>query len=232
MLGKRKRVVPYGGGAKKTKATYSKAPRFKLMKQASTSSKKAFTRVVLKYSENTTFLNPGISGTAGTYVFAANGLYDPNITGVGHQPSGFDEYMKLYNEYVVVGSTIKVVFANADDTYPQQVGVSLLDFSTTSADTRKYIENGNTNWTICSARGGGKDVVTLTHEANIRKFSTQDVFNEQGFAGTVSANPADTHYYHIWAVAADGSTDTAVVNFQVEITYDVYFRDTSFTDLS
>lgn len=233
MLGKRKRVTSYVSSVgKKTKKNTSRQPRFSLLKNPTTVGKKAYTRAVLKYCENTTFLNPGSSGAASVYVFTANGLYDPNITGVGHQPVGFDQYMQLYNEYVVVGSTIKVVFANSDNGYPISVGISLLDFSTTGADMRKYVENGNTTWTICSQRGGGKDVTTLNHQADIRKFSTQEVFNEQGFTGTASNNPLDTHYYHIWAVAADGSTDTGVINFNVEITYDVYFRDTSFTDLS
>lgn len=77
-----------------------------------------------------------------------------------------------------------------------------------------------------------KDVATLTHLADMKKFSTQSIFSEDSFAGTSSANPVDTHYYHVWAGATDGNTDIGTVYINVEITYDAYFRDPAFTNLS
>ena len=58
----------------------------------------------LLYSDQIT-LNPA-AGTVSKHVFSANGLFDPNITGVGHQPRGFDQYMALYNHYTVIGARI------------------------------------------------------------------------------------------------------------------------------
>lgn len=232
MLGKRKRVVPYGGGNKRTKSVVSKIPRprFKLLAKHQSKVQTSL-KAVLTYSEPGVGLNPG-AGLAATYVFAANGLFDPNITGVGHQPTGFDQLMGLYNEYVVIGSTIKVVFSNIDNANPQTVGIALLDFNATSADIRNYIENGYCTWTTLSQRGGGKDTATLTLKADISKFSSQDVLTEDGFSGISTSNPDDTHFFHLFAVAADNSTDTGLVTAGVEINYDCVFRDNSFTALS
>lgn len=58
----------------------------------------------LKYCEEIS-INAGIAAVA-TYVFRANSLFDPNFTGVGHQPMGFDEWMARYARYAVISSTL------------------------------------------------------------------------------------------------------------------------------
>lgn len=196
---------------------------------ASPYSRARFSKARLTYSEAIQ-LDPGIASAA-SYVFAANGLFDPNITGVGHQPAGYDQYMLLYNEYVVTRSWIKIVVTNTDATSQQIVGISFLDKATTSTDARKYIEQGSCKWTGIDVYKSGS-VVTLTHECDLRKVSTQDIFTEDNFTGTVGANPTDTHYWHLWGAPMDLATNTALLNVIVEIQYEVYFRDPSFTDLS
>lgn len=62
---------------------------------------------VLRYCEQLTF-NPG-SASSSNNTFSINGCYDPNITGTGHQPYGFDEYCAAgaagpYNRYTVLRS--------------------------------------------------------------------------------------------------------------------------------
>jgi len=37
------------------------------------------------------------------YVFNLNSVYDPNRTGTGHQPYGYDQLAALYNRYRVIG---------------------------------------------------------------------------------------------------------------------------------
>lgn len=183
----------------------------------------------LIYSEQIN-LNPGVTGIA-QYVFASNGLYDPDITGAGHQPAGFDQLMGLWNEYVVVASEIKVSFTNAStDAVGVTCGISHVDSATTSGDFRVYIENGQTVWGKIATRAG-MDKITLTNNVNIRDISTQDIFNDDNFSGTSAKNPNDTHYWHIW-VYADQGTDIGSVYATVEITYDSYFRDPSLQALS
>jgi len=50
----------------------------------------------MKYSE---FVN---TDTFGQYVFNLNSIFDPNRTGTGHQPYGFDTLATLYNRYRVI----------------------------------------------------------------------------------------------------------------------------------
>lgn len=41
------------------------------------------------------------SGLANDYMYRLNSIYDPNITSVGHQPQGHDQWNQFYNRYRV-----------------------------------------------------------------------------------------------------------------------------------
>lgn len=57
----------------------------------------------LVYSDFFTQTTPG-SGLILWKQWAMNGLYDPDITGIGHQPMGFDQFCPtLYQSYIVTG---------------------------------------------------------------------------------------------------------------------------------
>lgn len=56
--------------------------------------------VKLPYSENIV-LSTGTSGQGMTYTWNLNSIYDPNRTGVGHQPLGYDQWNTFYNKYRV-----------------------------------------------------------------------------------------------------------------------------------
>ena len=108
---KRSSTYTTPGGAKRRKTSKYAVPR-----TATVSTAAALTRshkilntkqnVTLRYGERVSF--SGIAGSSASYVFSANGLYDPNITGTGHQPRGFDQLMSLYDHYLVKTATIEV----------------------------------------------------------------------------------------------------------------------------
>lgn len=223
---KRKYARATWSSRKKTK-TYDKMPksltRLPSPYNNSMLARGQYLKVNLKYSEFTS-LDAGIA-TATTYLFAANGCYQPNITGGGHQPAGFDQYMTLYELYTVTRAWIKVTFINSDSTNPQIVGIANRDLTSTSADYRVYIENGATNWAVVGKSGSGSEIKTLTQEMNLRQYSNnKDIMSEDNYAGTDALNPQETQYFFLFVAAADGASNPGAVNVIVDITYEVYFR--------
>lgn len=59
------------------------------------------------------------TGAWGHQSFRLNSLFDPDYSGVGHQPRGFDELTYIYQQYMVTGCKVKLKFwqTSSNDTY-------------------------------------------------------------------------------------------------------------------
>lgn len=62
----------------------------------------------LKYSDT---FSVGTTSGVSLYQFRLNSIFDPNLTGTGHQPYGHDELADLYNRYRVVSVSYVVTCA-------------------------------------------------------------------------------------------------------------------------
>jgi len=188
----------------------------------------------LTYSDWSYNLNPGAAGTCAVQVLAANGLYDVDVSGVGHQPTGFDQLMLLYNEYVVTQASIECWFENTDVDNAQVIGISLQDLSTTTTDARKYIENGNCTSKVIGNRGGATpDIAKLMMTVPIQQFSKgKNILTAEEFAGGSGANPTDTHFFHVFAAPMNQTVDAGGLRMKAMITFKVLFRDPRLNDLS
>lgn len=215
-----------GRAIKKARTTYTliKAPVPK-------TTGRHFFRKALTYFEAFT-LDPSVGGgVAAAYVLSANGLFDPNITGIGHQPVGFDQLMTIYGDYCVVKATIKASFVNADSTTPAIVCLSIQSTSGTTSQIGQYIENQDCVWRqlgLSSASSVGQLALTC----DMRKQANQDVYQESSYSGDATANPAIQKYFHIAVCAADFTSNLGAVYVNVQIDYDVYFRDQKLNTLS
>lgn len=171
-----------------------------------------------RYYEDQLTVDPGL-GTANNYVFSANGLYDPNFTGTGHQPIGFDQIMQMYDHYCVIGSRIRVTFHNNDASDPCTVGVYVSDTTVSSTDPTQIIENGLGKYKTIEAAKVGGSVKTITLGSSTKKRTgTSHPLSDPNLKGSASANPSEGHFFHIWAAAPDGS-DHATVGISVCIEY-------------
>lgn len=61
-----------------------------------------------------------LAGSPQYYQFRCNSMYDPDYTGVGHQPMFRDEMAAQYKSYTVLKSYIRITFAAAE-TVPQTI---------------------------------------------------------------------------------------------------------------
>lgn len=171
-------------------------------------------RVVTRYVENQITINPGAAGIMDEFVFSANGLYDPNITGVGHQPIGFDQYMTMFDHYTVIGAKIICTFVNTDTATSQQVGIYVKDAPSTETDIRKYIENGLCKYKTISPTTYGNNQCTIVYPLSIPKFFTKKkIIGESDYKGSVAANPTEQAYFHCFAAPIQSTDPTAVQLF-------------------
>lgn len=175
---------------------------------------KFITTMIYSQSHN---LNAGIA-TVGTQIYRANGLYDPDVSGTGHQPRGFDEIMPLYDHFIVLSSKIKVRFVGTGNV-PFAAGVALRDTVTIPATTNNYQEGSLCKWTTLSESDDNRSV---TLGSNISKFLSLK-YNDDALRGTASTSPIEQAYWHVWAGALDGASDPATVTFNSVIEYKCMF---------
>lgn len=242
---RRRSVVRRRGRVVRARPGYA-AKRFRLYRNPLN---RAQLSTCLQYQTNIS-LNPttGAIGSGGSnlWTFAANGLYDPDITGVGHQPMYFDNFAAVYNRYRVNFSKITVTVVNHSvntDTayYNGTTGILtntpnysyklaiVTDRDLTSVDGPSniayLIEEGGPNikWRFISPSLVGV-LPKLYHFATPSRL-TGLVRTDDSLQADTSSNPSRLCYYHIAVASADGNTDPPGVYLHVHLKFWVTFFD-------
>lgn len=164
-------------------------------------------------------------GGLGTYVYRANSCFDPNLTGTGHQPMGFDQMSALYNHYTVIKSKIavNVMDAAAVSTTSSICGVHLSDdTSTPYSNHAGYIEAQKGSWQTRLLRSTTSAPLRTSFDA-AQFFDVKDVKDNESLGAAVNANPTEQADYIVWYQTLDSTTNTAVLN--VVIDYWVEFSE-------
>ena len=224
-VGKRKPRSRYTYAFRRKSPSYSlpvKNSPFNLVSGSTPQKAKLFTKFI--YSETGLNLDPGIGGTTGVRVFDLNSLFDPDVTGSGHQPAGFDQMMAVYEEYLVYGVRYKISFYGTDTGNEYIGGVTITDQISTVSDPRVYIENGMTQWGLVCAKaaGAGERIKEFSGYVDLSKVHGESwaSYSEQySYKGNASASPPDRAYLHCWVAPANASSDLSASVWCVELEY-------------
>lgn len=167
-------------------------------------------------------------GTAGQYVWVANGLYDPDGALGGHQPIGFDNLMVFYDHYCVIAAKIKICVQNESDQHPVLVALMLSDdngIASTSIQT--LIENGACKWKRLERQGSDGSFINnmrsscvLTKTVNIKRYlSRSRILSDDECKGNISSNPIEGVYFKVICQGIDQSADAVTISFTTQIDY-------------
>lgn len=162
-------------------------------------------------------LNPG-AGVCVDQVFSANGMYDPDITGTGHQPYGFDQMMANYDHYTVMGSRCIVEWTNTT-ALPVHAVIALRDSasSLTGTTTDTLLEQPGIKHKLSKA---GSNVYHLEQKFSARKwYSNRNPPADPELKGSASANPFEQAYYHVMVCPQYSTDDPGATVVSVMIEY-------------
>lgn len=176
----------------------------------------------LRYSDS--FSYTSTSGLLNTYVFAANGLFDPNITGTGHQPMGFDQMMLSYEHYVVTHASIKVTFRNATSGTTPSCGISVNAALTPLTSIQQLLEFGLLTTATLEGKAVSGDCQTLQERVDLRRFQgVKSINDDPEERGNINSNPVELTYFHVhvWDTAGNSTT----VNCDVIIEFTAMFTE-------
>lgn len=170
------------------------------------------------------------TSTAGVYAnhnFNFIGAYDPDISGVGHQPMGFDQMMTLYDHYQVLGckATFTIHYASGDCI----IGLATSDTTTLPANlTNKstFQENPGSLYKFVTQDTVSQSPIVLTKKISPAKFFGLKSALYQGedkYQGSVSANPSETGGLHL--VVWGNNSTTVEIRWSCRLEFIVQFTE-------
>lgn len=171
-------------------------------------------RATLRYAD---IVSP-TSAALGNYVFASNGCYDPDITGTGHQPLYFDQYMAVYDHYLVVRSALRVTALPITGTPYVLTVMPNDDNGSTSVYSSEMESPGAANRIVTDTKGPEMVQITYKPEGAF----TDLIAANPNMRGTVSTNPTEQQCFIVRTGSVDLTTAIAP-KLMIEILYDVVF---------
>ncbi len=177
-----------------------------------------------KYVTSVTFT---VATTVGAqHVFKANGMFDPDTTGTGHQPYGFDQMLNIYQRYCVLRTKYRLSFGPSSDRL--LVGTIVAStVTTTVTDLATFSlagESPHAQTKALSFGGGPPAVFRGTIATNsILGTTTQQMMADDLFQGTTTTDPTNLTVLTVfWYNPSAGSVTS---NFMIEIEYEAMLFD-------
>lgn len=185
-------------------------------------------RCSLPYVENSLTLTA--AAVPYEYIFTGNNLFDPNLSGIGHQPLYYDTLAAIYGRYYVRASAIKVeVYSTAAGIYagsgralvlPHKLATpisGLINFTT-------MLEQEHNRYKPFTANGGSRDICRLRHRSTSRKELVAPGNTSYDASSDVTTGPLDQWYWHLIISSMDDSSPVTA-SLRVSIVYDIEFSE-------
>jgi len=159
-------------------------------------------------------------------VYNLNSLFDPDRTGTGHQPYGFDQMSALYNRYRVLNTRWRIVFSPSSLTYAVSVvpmnnllAASVTDLATfrTGAESPRSI-----NWEQ-GASGQSHIITGKIQLNNLTGVTPTEYLADDRFEAVISASPSEVLVLQV--LLYNPSASTISINYIVDLYYETDVHD-------
>lgn len=188
------------------------------------STSKQFTTKFLRYCDYID-LDASVGGTA-VNTFRANGLFDPDLTGIGHQPRGYDEWMTLYQKYVVKKAKITVHgqlgASSGFDIQPIILGVTTGTRQVTSgSDLRDLTEARYSTFKTLNINSPA----IVSQQFDLKNWKDSDIMADDAVHGTATTVPLEQFFFNVFMAPCRPTVDLLPNTVYVTVEYEVVLFD-------
>lgn len=160
-------------------------------------------------------LNAGIA-TPANYLFRANSLFDPDYSGIGHQPYGFDTYATIYDYYEVIDCIITMtpISGSTSGIY----GITLEDDN-----------NVEINYDTIREQKGAKIATFIDNGTNsgplVHKYTAKFFPNKYQQSSSMTTNAANPFFFNCFMEGRNDTAEPSSVDFMITLTFRARFNE-------
>lgn len=157
------------------------------------------------YAENISLTSTDVA-TPAFHTMSLNNLYDPNITGTGYQPIGFDQMCAIWVNYRVLGVRVRL------DVFPTPTAATIgfypSGFSSMPADWNSWTVQPFAVTTTTSTTMPRRLTRRIT-PWNVLGIKKANYMGENDYLSSATGGPLRPVYLHLFAKAAGAATSSA-----------------------
>lgn len=167
----------------------------------------------MKYNEELSFTSI-LSGSMDQYQMRLNSLFDPNYTGTGHQPFGFDQLTALYSRYRVYKCKWQIT-AEANDRF--QMAVLPVNGAQTFSSASLASEYPHSMTKMYSIGGSAIVFRGACYLPRLGGDKRAEYRSDDRFQAQIGASPTEVMNLHI--VANNTATGTIALAFNITLIF-------------
>lgn len=158
---------------------------------------------------------------AGSYTMNLNSIFDPNRSGGGHQPYGFDQLASLYNRYRVIACGWRVTAPSSTQTV--QLGTLPANETVSVATFAELKENPRAKYVIQHVGGNVQTVSGKVYLPSLVGRTKAQYMADDRYQATVVSDPGELAILNIQASNNGGvGINAQVINILMEYTVEFF----------
>ncbi|WP_445772375.1 hypothetical protein, partial [Rheinheimera sp.] len=169
----------------------------------------------LRYSEAISLTTVASSDDAVAVYFSANGIFDPNVTGGGHQPYGHDTLANLYNHYRVDKAVITVRPGSFGSSLAY--GIAITDDTSTDLTDSVMEERERTTYKIMGTAASDVNTGILTMEWRPDRSYPAAAGAQKNLNASYGSNPGEQEFFAVWhRRLGTAAAQTSIYHVQID----------------
>lgn len=171
-----------------------------------------------KYSDSF-FMAPGTP----FYQFNLNSLFDPDRTGIGHQPHGYDTLATLYNRYRVIKCDWSINFYST--VAPVRLAACPANEAIAPVNVSDLVENPRTRWKVSIPGGNTQTLKGSVYIPSLMGRTKTQYMADDRYQAPVTSSPNELAILNIFQADIGTDAPTSTVNCVITLTYTSEFFD-------
>jgi len=152
-----------------------------------------------------------------------NSVYDPDYSGSGHQPYGFDQLSPLFTGYRVFATSYSVVFQSDSTCYGVIVPINGTTLPTEPSSLTQVMEMPRAKWALYASGGNAAKLRGKSYLPSLMGVRVGEYKADNNYSSAVGGNPVLGSTLCIFFSSPNPVSDEMSVTMTVTLTYHVEF---------